>query len=1277
MIKVCPRLKLLSRDEETGVEGYGGWDRQKRAFSDDDLQQVLFTSYLERRLVRYLCQVKESIEELKRSGCRIPLIRIDTTDKDTKEGEVTNPNGCIVKGMGLVVAVQNRRATFYIYPRFPQQPSDFFIEIKGPSEDFGSATISIGSNLSQMSTISKQFSPTPRPCNIVVNYKVNNTYVRVTYVPCSEGPHELSVLQNEKHVVGSPYHIIVDKSSEEPFSYSKWKKLSEEEEDSKKKITRRRLRVLMKVVDFVTEKMLLTEDDIEFGTANTQNNFKELEVDFDSIIAAPNLEEALKKLEHGLQKGKEIQNNVLGSKDYNNPQLKDDKNKYVNNDQIQQQNEVEEINEFLQQHNEVEEINEFLDMQEGEVDLVYYDGVENVYFDDQVNHADIDFPEEDEHYNNLNIDMGDSDYVSCEDIHRSPHKNSEMVHIIERIGIDINNRKHEESSRYSDEQGHSETTFFLGPAEREIWGTFEEKNVNICNKEDIEVDTTLLNIRHYPRVLTPGVPAMSAITEESENSKIYVDCPETVTTKEISLFIPKMMENEQDIDYHEYSREGNNIDMLAPNNCDELVSCSNLNQIDGKLKSNIKLLETIERIENVKAIHQAADIDVGSYHAKMVYADDQNCPEIKPEEFPKIIVSDSKRKINEGYLSSGSATSILNVKHKKSFRDELLSSPIKGKDSIQAQPKPKRLSNNNLKFAKDGESMKTNHRSRRHPSILIPGIVSKWKRCFENKNEAPSIGEKKCSRQSYPNDERAEATNRQNMVSQWKQFWDELLINQTEKQHTSPIAIKNKDEEKPIEALKPGIVASSRQVFEKQTGAFKTETITQIKSVTSKSPLNITIAYDPLVKNNIVSEVNSSVYIPKIESMDTLLINSKSYVNKANSSLAHNSNKMATSNQSCSFQNTGLNGHGIEDRSNLKEKEVCSEKLGSYRSETFNYLHFTEPMKNETDESTCDDPSVQKCIDQSVPEKMNPEDQELSLQTNIMSGSSVIDAVLPACPKAAVVLYSYSDKKDDITSKNTEKSRERYEQAKSFFQKLESQSHDSAGELTGSHPRVSRSVTSMGNLWEVSQSDLWDKSVTRRHKFRRKKKESRGIRSAPASDTETRLKMDRGSSSESELGGSGRCKKVLERFHVKDLFLDVAGEFCGGSIGHGVPHREAVLAALRSVDEDLDRSGAVSPYEYTNMTDEHYGTSIATCPVPLSYQPEFPYISNTPPNLYRSRMGQSLRTVRNGMLGQGALIWRHLTLSVASKRGLVAAGPTSASIFDHSSTGTVVPLQLE
>nr|CAD7460286.1 unnamed protein product [Timema tahoe] len=638
----------------------------RQAFSDDDLQQVLFTSYLERRLVRYLCQVKESIEELKRSGCRLPLIRIDTTDKDTKEGEVTNPNGCIVKGMGLVMAVKNRRATFYIYPRFPQQPSDFFIEIKGPSEDFGSATISIGSNLSQLSTISKQFSPIPRPCNIVVNYKVNNTYVRVTYVPCSEGPHELSVLQNEKHVIGSPYHIIVDKSSVEPLSYSKWKKLSEEEEDSKKKITRRRLRVLMKVVDFVTEKMLLTEDD----------------------------------------------------------------------------------------------------MQEGEVDLVYNDEVENVYFDDQVNHANIDFPEEDEHYNNLNIDMGDSDYVSCEDIHRSPHKNSEMVHIIERV----------------------------------------------------------------------------------------------------------------------------------------------------------------------------------------------------------------------------------------------------------------------------------------------------------------------------------------------------------------------------------------------------------------------------------------------------------------------------------------------------------------------------EPMKNETDESTS---SLQKCIDQSVPKKMNPEDQELSLQTNIMNGSSVIDAVLPACPKAAVVLYSYSDKKDDITSKNTEKSRERYEQAKSFFQKLESQSHYSAGELTGSHPRVARSVTSMENLWEVSQSDLWDKSVTRRHKFRRKKKEPRGIRSAPASDTETRLKIDRGSSSESELGGSGRCKKVLERFHVKDLFLDVAGEFCGGSIGHGVPHREAVLAALRSVDEDLDRSGAVSPYEYTNMSDEHYGTSIVTCLVPLSYQPEFPYLSNTPPNLYRSRMVKSLRTVRNGMVGQGALIWRHLTLSVASKRGLVAAGPASASIFDLSSTGTVVPLQLE
>nr|CAD7194012.1 unnamed protein product [Timema douglasi] len=1033
-----------------------------KAFSDDDFQQVLFTSYLERRLVRYLCQVKESIEELRRSGRRVPLIRIDTTSDHTKEGETTNPNGCIVKGMGLVVAVQNRRATFYIYPRFPQQPSDFFIEIKGPSEDFGSATISI-----------------------------------VTYVPCSDGPHELSVLQNEKHVVGSPYHIVVDKSSEESLSSSKWKKLSEEEEDN-----------------------------IEFGTANTQNNFNGLEVDFDSIISAPNLEEALKKLEQGLQKGKEIQNNVLGSNDYNNLQLKDDKNKYVNNDQIQQQNEVEEINEFLQQYNDVEEINEFVDIQEGEVDFVYNDEIENVYFGDQVNHADIDFPEEDEHYNNLNIDLGDSDYVSCEDIHRSPHKTSELLHIIERVGNDINNRKHEESSRYSDKQGNSETTFFLGPAEREIWGTSEEKNVHIGNKEVIEADTTFLNIRHYPRVLTPGVPTMSAITEESENSKIYLDFSEKVTSKESSLYIPKVTENEQDIDYHECSIEGNNIDL---------------------------------------------------------------------------------------------ATSIPNVKHKKSFWDEMLSSPLKGKDSIKAPPKPKRLSNKNLEFAKDGESVKKNHRSRRHPSILIPGIVSKWKRCFENKNGAPSIGERKYSRQTYPNDERAEATNRQNMVSQWKQFWDELLINQIEKQHTSPISIKNKDEEKPLEALKQGIVASSRQVFEKQTGAFKTETIKQIKSVTKKSPSNRTIAYDPLVKYNIVSEVNSSVSMSKIESMDTIIVNSNSCVNKDNSSLTRNSNKRETSNQTRSFQNTGLNGHGIEGWSNLKEKEVCSEKLGSYTSETFNYVHFAEPMKKETDESTCDDPSVQMSIDQSVPEQMNPEDQELSLQNKVMSGSSVIDAVLPACPRTAVVLCSYSDKKDDITSKNTEKIRERYEQAKSFFQKLESQCYDSTSELTGSHPRVSRSVTSTENLWEVSQSDLWDKSVTRRHKVKGKKKEPRGVRSAPASDTETVPRMDRGSSSESELGGSERCKRVSERFHVRDLFIDVAGEFCGGSVGHGVPHREAVLAALRSVEEDLDRPRAVSSYEYTHMMDKHYGTSIATCPVPLSYQPEFPYLSNTPPNLYRSR----------------------------------------------------------
>jgi hypothetical protein len=84
-------------------------------------------------------------------------------------------------------------------------------------------------------------------------------YIRVNYIPQRPGIHELSVIMGNEHVSESPYLITVDKKVENvrgQLSFGTPTVINV----SRIRKEGRRYNVLLRVVDFVTEKMLLTED---------------------------------------------------------------------------------------------------------------------------------------------------------------------------------------------------------------------------------------------------------------------------------------------------------------------------------------------------------------------------------------------------------------------------------------------------------------------------------------------------------------------------------------------------------------------------------------------------------------------------------------------------------------------------------------------------------------------------------------------------------------------------------------------------------------------------------------------------------------------------------------------------------------------------------------------------------------------------------------------------------------------------------------------------------
>lgn len=178
--------------------------------------------------------------------------------------------GCVVKGMGLIVAVQQRTACFCIHLlRSPYRVSppgtlipDIAVRIEGPNSEYGEVVIQkTGFDVSIEQTINQYQSFTNGsnkfPCTIPINYSIKSGCVRIRYIPQSPGVHELSVIVNNEHVQESPYLVTVDSNVPDvtgclSFSMSFAKKVSRNRPERRK--------ILLRTVNFITEQILLTKE---------------------------------------------------------------------------------------------------------------------------------------------------------------------------------------------------------------------------------------------------------------------------------------------------------------------------------------------------------------------------------------------------------------------------------------------------------------------------------------------------------------------------------------------------------------------------------------------------------------------------------------------------------------------------------------------------------------------------------------------------------------------------------------------------------------------------------------------------------------------------------------------------------------------------------------------------------------------------------------------------------------------------------------------------------
>ncbi|KAJ9599496.1 hypothetical protein L9F63_010028, partial [Diploptera punctata] len=302
----------------------------------------------------------------------------------------------------------------------------------------------------------------------------------------------------------------------------------------------------------------LWSSDIAFHS-RPNNNLDDANIDFDSVLSAPNLEEALRKLEQGLQTTNSNES-CNKSSDFN------------------ESREKSEIEGDLSSLSNAIHSNESSPICEDILDI-------NI-------HGEEELAEEPAEVENVSYDVGDSDYISLDDLQSSFKQSPENRNNDETRQDNYKSNycfddlarhvEFESSTTEKDKQQYSNE--LMGPAEKEIWGISDFDNNSSSDEiknllTGLEFAANLGNFRSHSRVLTPGAPLMSSVPEEHEEN---------------GSNIPRYL-NEKSESY--LQTENNSLAVLSPIETPNNVGEGGKNTNSESVKQNQEISDDIETFQ--------------------------------------------------------------------------------------------------------------------------------------------------------------------------------------------------------------------------------------------------------------------------------------------------------------------------------------------------------------------------------------------------------------------------------------------------------------------------------------------------------------------------------------------------------------------------------------------------------------------------------------------------------------------------------------------------------
>ncbi|XP_037573793.1 uncharacterized protein LOC119456222 isoform X5 [Dermacentor silvarum] len=126
---------------------------------------------------------------------------------------------CFAKGMGLILAVRGRKASFNV---FTKSTSNFCIvvEIRGPDNTVCKEIITNKSPRRKVTANSPEADKSAPDGagqddkKILIEYDIHPGMVAVKYTPVLKGKHQLSIIWHGQHLAGSPFTVNVDDSTD-------------------------------------------------------------------------------------------------------------------------------------------------------------------------------------------------------------------------------------------------------------------------------------------------------------------------------------------------------------------------------------------------------------------------------------------------------------------------------------------------------------------------------------------------------------------------------------------------------------------------------------------------------------------------------------------------------------------------------------------------------------------------------------------------------------------------------------------------------------------------------------------------------------------------------------------------------------------------------------------------------------------------------------------------------------------------------------------------------